>query len=94
MYSQIVYIFAPYNKITTKIQHYMTLSKEERKKLRECLPRGAQSQIAKELGVSRQSICLYLKGKSNSLKVERALMKIYLDLSEDYKRLKEILNEE
>lgn len=54
----------------------------DRKELRKKLPYGYCKVIAKELGVTKSTISLYFRGKTNSERVETAVLKKVAELNE------------
>lgn len=55
----------------------MALSLKDRKFIRLGLPHGSQTEIAKQLGVTRMSINQYLNGKIYSKRIEEAIIERY-----------------
>lgn len=55
----------------------MALSLEDREFIKSGLPHGAQTEIAKQLGITRMSINQYLKGKFYSKRIEEAIIEKY-----------------
>ena len=66
----------------------MTLSKEERKNIKEKLPIGAISLIANRVGVSRMSVYNYLKGRFRNLEIEKEVIEMYCDILKQEKELR------
>lgn len=71
----------------------MVISKKERESIRNLLPYGFQAKIAKDIGLSRMTVNLYLKGKNDNPKVEEAIIKELFNLKKKEKHLKVKLNE-
>lgn len=59
----------------------------DRKELRKKLPYGYCKEIAKELGVTKGTISLYFRGKTNSARIENAVLKKVAELNEAKQKL-------
>lgn len=71
----------------------MALSLEYRQKIRKELPYGAQSNIAKELNISRISVVKYFSGKTNSARIEKEASKMYMKYKAELNEIKKVLDE-
>lgn len=68
------YIFAAItNDLHIKL-FIMALSKEDRKYIQLGLPRGAQAEVARNLGITRIAVNQYLAGVINSTRIEMAVV--------------------
>ena len=70
----------------------MALSFKDRRKIRKELPHGSLSNIAKELNISRVSVSKYFSGNSNSDRIEKEVVKIYIKYKSGLERIKAIVN--
>lgn len=70
----------------------MTLSKEERQKIREMLPHGALSDIAKKLMISRMAVSKYFMGRSNSYRIEKEAVEMYMVYKKEFDKIKSTIN--
>lgn len=52
----------------------MTISNEQRLEIRRRLPSGTMSRIAEACGMSRNAVSLWFRGRSNSPRIEKAVM--------------------
>lgn len=62
------------------------INKEKLEVFRSLLPQGSQVEIAKELGVTVQSVSQFLKGKNKSERIETAILEKIAEVRE--KKLK------
>lgn len=58
-----------------------------REEIRLKVPHGYQHKIAEKAGTSQAAVSKYLKGKSNSEKIEMAVLEILAELSQRKKQL-------
>lgn len=70
----------------------MALTFEYRQKIREELPYGAQSDIAKALNISRISVSKYFSGKTNSARIEKEAAKMYMKYKAELDTIKSVIN--
>ncbi len=70
----------------------MALSFEDRRKIRKELPYGSLSNIAKVLNISRVSVSKYFSGNSNSNRIEKEVVKIYIKYKSELERIKAVVN--
>ncbi len=70
----------------------MALSFEDRRKIRKELPYGSLSNIAKGLNISRVSVSKYFSGNSNSNRIEKEVVDIYIKYKSELERIKAIVN--
>jgi predicted transcriptional regulator YheO len=70
----------------------MALTKEEREVIKKLLPHGFQSKIAKKLKMSRRSVYRYLKGKTNSLRIEKEAVKTYSQYEKELSKMRKIIH--
>lgn len=68
----------------------MSLTIEQRKKITKAFPRGRASEISRSLGLCRNAVGVYLRGQSNSLKVECAVIDEYKKLLEYRKEIEQM----
>lgn len=59
----------------------------ERSELKSRIPYGYCKRIAQKAGVSKHSVSKYLKGKTNSYKVEKAILEVIAELSQEKQQL-------
>ena len=70
----------------------MALSFEDRRKIRKELPYGSLSNIAKVLNISRVYVSKYFSGNSNSNRIEKEVVKIYIKYKSELERIKAVVN--
>ncbi|MCS2335393.1 hypothetical protein [Bacteroides sp. BFG-606] len=71
----------------------MMLSSNERKKIKKEIPWGMQSEIAKELGISRQVVSNVLSGVATSKRVDEAIIRHYLAYKKKVRRISKMIND-
>lgn len=71
----------------------MALSIEDRKFIQKGLPRGCQSEIAKELGVTRYWINQYFTGKNSNKHIEKAIVEKYEQVKKEREELRKRIYE-
>lgn len=69
-------------KIEYKNKQIMSITKEERRKIRQNLPHGSMKVICESLHLSRESVFLWFKGLRNNGRIE-------MFVSDFYKRIEE-----
>lgn len=63
-----------------------------REELKKSIPYGYAKKIAIEASVTPRSVSLFLKGKTNSIKIEMAALKVLAELGIQKKELTEHIN--
>ena len=63
----------------------------DRKKLKKHVPYGYGKIIAEKAGVSERAVSHFLVGKTNSVKIEMAVLEVIAGLNSEKKRLTEMI---
>lgn len=71
----------------------MALSKEEREIIKNKLPHGSQSLIAKSIGCSRITVCFYFSGRNNNIQIETKAVEMYCQVIKREKEIKKAIED-